>query len=210
MTCAASFKDGRQTESMDDHIRVGLDYLKKRYLERHYGKYLSSILGLEKADAERLLKLSYILHDIGKGLKHYQERKQSFRFHEFYSAVISYTLLEPQFGEAGTVAATAVLLHHHDWIRKDEPVEFPRLVLDQCCIDVFKKWTHLNIPSKVSMVDTLVLTDLHRKRLRAVYAFLLPIVQADNYAAYKNRGDISTPSKLGKEVLESGEFYGVR
>jgi len=45
-----------------------------------------------------------------------------------------------------------------------------------------------------------------RKNTRAVYAFLLPIVVADNYAAACDRG--GTGSILGKEILETLKVRG--
>ena len=207
MMCCAFFdkETGECIETMEDHIMTGLELIEKRYIGRNYGTFLGKLLGLQRGKADELLRLAYIFHDVGKGLEEFQKRKQGFKYHEYYSALIAREILK-DWGKAGIVASTAILLHHHDWIRDGIPQK-KRLKLCPECRKLFKKLTGLEVPETISATSTEELTETFRNKLRSVYAILLPVVVADNFSASKNR--LGKGTYLGKEILESSKLYGV-
>jgi len=209
MIPCAYFTGGECVETMEDHIRRGLELLERLYLERNYDSFLGRLTGVEPEVAGDILRKAYVLHDIGKCLDTSQTRRGSFGYHEFYSYLVAREALQ-EFETAGQVASVAVLLHHHDWIRKTLVKRPSSLRLVTECLSLIEKFSGLMLPDEVpwgepveeySRVETIL-----RKNLRAVYAFLLPIVLADNYAAACNRGGAG--SMLGKEILETLKVRG--
>jgi len=207
MTCCSYFKNGICVETLEDHIKVGLEFLKRRYLSRKYQNAIAKELGVDKNTVTNFLMVSYLLHDVAKGLKYYQKRRETFRGHEYYSSLIAVEALMPYGKEIALVIGAAVGLHHHDWIRYELP-KVPRTKLTQECIEIVKKLSpiELTLPTQIPLTNySSEIFEITSKRLKAVYLFLIPIVLADNYAALKNRGDERTI--LGKEVLQADEIY---
>ncbi|AEH24651.1 HD domain-containing protein [Pyrococcus yayanosii] len=204
MTCCAYFKDGRCIESMEAHITEGLRFIERIYIARNYGKFLSRVLGLKKVRAEELLLKAYAIHDVGKCLEEFQDAKQGFRYHEFYSALVAREVLK-QFGKASEIATIAIFLHHHDWVREKPPRKPRNLKLHSDCIEVIEDLIGAEIPKSVPWTAPDEFRDwmikVFSSNIRAVYALLLPISLADNYSALKNRGGEQT--MLGKEVMKA-------
>jgi len=206
MTPCAFFEEGNCIESMEAHIKKGLELIEKMYLKRNYGVLLGRILGIEPEVAGDILRKAYVLHDIGKCLEKLQKRGASFGFHWFYSYLVARNVLS-KFGDSGKIAAVAILLHHHDWVISQTPKKPENLRLCEKCIhlieDIIGEKVSVSIPwdepqSVYSEVENLF--RINKKNIRGVYAFLLPIVVADNYAAAINRG--GRRSALVEEILE--------
>ncbi|WP_297520801.1 HD domain-containing protein [Thermococcus sp.] len=203
MTPCAYFKEGNCIETMEAHLKRGLELLEGLYIERGYGNFLGRLLDVEPTVAEQLLRKTHVLHDVGKCLETFQKRRESFGYHEFYSYLLAKDALG-EFGTAGQIAAVAVLLHHHDWIR-DRTVKKPwSLRLTEECIQLVKELSGVSVPHEIPwgepIVEYEIAEGILRGNLRGVYAILLPIVMADNYAALCNRG--GKGSMLGREITE--------
>ena len=203
MTPCAYFKEGNCIETMEAHLKRGLELLEGLYIERGYGNFLGRLLDVEPTVAEQLLRKTHVLHDVGKCLETFQKRRESFGYHEFYSYLLAKDALG-EFGTAGQIAAVAVLLHHHDWIR-DRTVKKPRsLRLTGECIRLVKELSGVSIPREIPWSEPIeeyeIAEGILRGNLRGVYAILLSIAVADNYAALCNRG--GEGSMLGREITE--------
>lgn len=194
---------------MEAHIVKGLELISNLYLSRKYNKFLARVLGINREIAGDLLRKSYALHDIGKCLQGFQTRKGSFGFHEFYSHLVAGKVLK-KFGDAGEIASVAILLHHHDWIKNRSPPKPESLRLNEECLSLLEEVTGERLPRDIPWKEPKVaLAEAEgtlRKNLRGVYALLLPIVVADNYAAARNRG--GKGSLLGREILETLSVRG--
>ncbi|WP_231833726.1 CRISPR-associated endonuclease Cas3'' [Pyrococcus horikoshii] len=188
---------------MEDHIRKGLEIIEGLYLRRGYGHFLSKILNIDVKLAEELLKKAYIFHDIGKCLEEFQQRREKFRFHEVYSALVAREVFK-KYGDIGGVVSVAILLHHHNWIREKSPKRPRNLKLCNECLSIIKKLSGEKIPEEIPWRNWIEFTEeaeeIMRTNLRGVYSILLPLVVADNYAAAVNRG--GKKSALGKEIFE--------
>lgn len=204
MTACAYFEEGKCIETMGEHIRRGLELIEGLYLRRNYGTLVGRLTGVEPEVAGELLLKAYVLHDVGKCLEVYQERREKFGHHEFYSYLVARKVLL-EFGTAGEVASVAILLHHHDWIRRDFPKKPPSLRLAEGCLQAVERLFGDPLPPEVPWEEPakeyIHVEEVLRKNLRAVYAFLMPIVIADNYSAALNRG--GRGSLLGREILDS-------
>ena len=203
MTPCAYFKEGNCIETMEAHLKRGLELLEGLYIERGYGNFLGRLLDVEPTVAEQLLRKTHVLHDVGKCLETFQKRRESFGYHEFYSYLVAKDALG-EFGTAGQIAAVAVLLHHHDWIR-DITVKKPwSLRLTRECIQLVKELSGVSISPEIPWGKPIeeygAAEEILRRKLGSVYAILLPIVMADNYAALCNRG--GEGSMLGREIVE--------
>ncbi|WP_297468433.1 HD domain-containing protein [Thermococcus sp.] len=203
MTPCAYFNEGKCIETMEAHLKRGLELLEGLYIERGYGNFLGRLLDVKPKAAEELLRKTHVIHDVGKCLETFQKRRESFGYHEFYSYLVAKEALG-EFGTAGQIAAVAVLLHHHDWIR-DRTVKKPQsLRLTKECIQLVKELSGVSIPHEITwrqpIVEYETAEKILRKKLRGVYAILLSIAVADNYAALCNRG--GEGSMLGREITE--------
>lgn len=194
---------------MEDHLKKGLELIEGLYIRRNYTALLGKLLDVKPEVAGDILRKAYVLHDVGKCLEMFQRRRRGFGYHEFYSYLMAKEILR-EFGAAGQVASVAVLLHHHDWIRKtliDKPSDL-RLIEE--CPPLIRKLSGLIIPKEIPwgkpIEEYTGVEIVLRKNLRAVYAILLPIVVADNYAASCNRE--GTGSALGREILETLKVRG--
>jgi len=209
MTPCAFFVDGECIESMEAHIRKGLGLIEELYLKRNYGVLLGRAVGVEPETAGNLLRKAYILHDIGKCLEKFQERRAKFGFHGFYSYLVARQVLS-KFGDAGEIASVAILLHHHDWVLTRIPPKPENPRLHEECVSLIESMIEEKIPRSIQWVEpSLAYSEAEktfRKNVRGVYTFLLPIVVADNYAAACNRG--GKGSTLGKEILETLKVRG--
>lgn len=208
MPCAY-FKEGKCIETMEAHLKRGLELLEGLYIGRGYGNFLGRLLDVEPKAAEELLRKTHVLHDVGKCLETFQKRRESFGYHEFYSYLMAKDALG-EFGTAGQIAAVAVLLHHHDWIR-DKTVKKPQsLRLTEECIRLVKELSGISIPREIPWGEPIkeyeIAESVLRENLRGVYAILLPIAVADNYAALCNRG--GEGSMLGREIAEVMKVRG--
>ena len=202
-------KKGKCIETMEAHVKKGLELIEDLYIKRDYGKFLGRLLGVGSKTANDILRKTYALHDVGKCLEEFQLRGFSFGYHAFYSYLIAREALR-EFGSAGKVASAAILLHHHDWIVKESPEKPRNLELCSECISVIEDLSGVTIPSTLPWIDP---RDAYEtadsvlvSNLRAVYAILLPITVADNYAAACNRG--GEGSALGKEIFEMLKVRG--
>ncbi|GAB6135984.1 CRISPR-associated endonuclease Cas3'' [Thermococcus prieurii] len=204
MIPCAYFSNGKCIETMEAHIKRGLELIDGLYLARNYGVFLGRLLELDPTTAEDLLRKAYVLHDMGKCLETFQNRRGGFGYHEFYSYLVARKVLAG-FGEAGNVASVAILLHHHDWIRKTIVKRPPSLRLAEECPGLIQVLSGLEVPDKIPWSEPVEeysrVEKTLQSNLRAVYSLLLPIVIADNYAAAINRG--GKGSTLGREVVES-------
>ena len=209
MRPCAYFSNGKCLETMEAHIRGGLELIEGLYLGRNYGTFLGRLLELDPTTAGDLLKKAYVLHDVGKCLETFQNRGESFGNHEFYSYLVARKALA-DFGEAGNIASVAILLHHHDWIRKTIVKKPPSLRLTEGCPQLIKVLSGLEVPDKIPWGEPVEeyshAEKTFKRNLRAVYALLLPIVMADNYAAACNR--CGKGSTLGREILEALKVRG--
>ncbi|MDV3104584.1 CRISPR-associated endonuclease Cas3'' [Thermococcus waiotapuensis] len=203
MSPCAYFKNGECVETMEAHLKRGLELLEGLYIGRNYGKFLGRLLGVEPKAAEELLRKAYILHDVGKCLETFQTRREGFGYHEFYSYLLAKNALA-EFSTAGKIAAVAILLHHHDWIRDRTAKKPQSLRLTDECIQLLEELSGTSIPREIPWGEPIeeykIAEEILRKSLRGVYALLLPIVMADNYAAACNRG--GNGSMLGEEITE--------
>ncbi|WP_232462878.1 CRISPR-associated endonuclease Cas3'' [Thermococcus sp. P6] len=194
---------------MKEHVTRGLELIDRLYLQRNYGSLIGRIVGVTPEEAETLLRKAYVLHDAGKCLEFFQKRKSKFPFHEFYSGVIAMEVLK-KFGEAGRVASVAIMLHHHDWVRSKTPKKPPDLKLEETCRHLLEELSGESIPGEMNWVEPVRFQSnvkgILQKNLRGVYAFLLPITVADNYAAACNRG--GKGSLLGREIFETLSVRG--
>ena len=194
---------------MEAHIKRGLELIEGLYLARNYGAFLGRLLELNPTTAGDLLRKAYVLHDVGKCLKTFQNRGESFGYHEFYSYLVARNVLA-DFGKPGEIASVAILLHHHDWIRKTIVKKPPSLRLIEECSELIKALLGLEVPDKIPWSEPVEeysrVEKTLKRNLRAVYVLLLPIVMADNYAAACNRG--GKGSTLGREILEALKVRG--
>ncbi|NJE06345.1 HD domain-containing protein [Thermococcus sp. M36] len=209
MIPCAYFSNGKCVETMEAHVKRGLELIEGLYIKRDYTALLGKLLDVKPEVAGDILRKAYVLHDVGKCLETFQTRRGSFGYHEFYSYLMAKEILR-EFGAAGQVASVAVLLHHHDWIRKTLVKKPSSLRLVEECPPLIRKLSGLTIPKEIPwsepIEEYLSVEIILRKNLRAVYALLLPIVMADNYSAACNRGGAG--SALGKEILETLEVRG--
>jgi len=209
MIPCAYFAGGECVETMEDHIRKGLELLERLYLERNYDSFLGRLTNVESEVAGDILRKAYVLHDVGKCLEVFQKRRAKFGFHWFYSYLVARTTLD-RFGEAGEIASVAILLHHHDWILNKSPPKPENPKLCKGCLHLLENITMEKLSREIPWVEPQDAYSeaeiVFRKNTRAVYAFLLPIVVADNYAAACDRG--GTGSILGKEILETLKVRG--
>ncbi|HIH73641.1 MAG: CRISPR-associated endonuclease Cas3-HD [Thermococcaceae archaeon] len=210
MTPCAFFDGGICIETMEAHITKGLELIEGLYISRNYGKFLGKLLGIAKDEADELLKKSYVIHDVGKCLEEFQQRRAGFKFHEFYSALVAREVFK-KFGDAGDVATVAVFLHHHNWIRGKSPERPKNLTLSSECVAFIEEFLGEKVPQSVPWVDPKkefypYVERVLGSNLRAVYALLLPIAMADNYAAHCNRK--GKASSLSGELFEALDVRG--
>ncbi|ASJ04247.1 HD domain-containing protein [Thermococcus barossii] len=203
MSACAYFTNGECVETMEAHVKRGFEIIEGLYIDRGYERFLANLLNVDDGTAVELLRKAYALHDAGKCLGVFQNRKSSFGFHEFYSYLIVGKVFQ-KFGKAGEVASVAVLLHHHSWIRTKTPEKQANLRLSGKCRELLENLSREKLPEEVPWIEPTVAyskaEEILRKNLRGVYALLLPIVVADNYAAAINRGGES--SALGREIFD--------
>ena len=209
MIPCAYFTGGECVETMENHIRRGLELLERLYLERNYDSFLGRLTGVEPEVAGDILRKAYALHDVGKCLEVFQKRRAKFGFHWFYSYLVARTTFG-RFGKAGKIASVAILLHHHDWRLNKSPPKPENPELCKGCLHLLENITMEKLPREIPWVEPQVAyseaESALRENLRAIYAFLLPIVVADNYTASCNRG--GTGSALGREILEALRVRG--
>ncbi|ALV63032.1 CRISPR-associated protein, AF1875 family [Thermococcus sp. 2319x1] len=209
MIPCAYFSNGKCVETMEAHVKRGLELIEKLYIKRNYTALLGKLLGVKPDVAGDILRKVYVLHDVGKCLETFQTRRGKFSYHEFYSYLVAKDVLR-EFGTAGQIASVAILLHHHDWVRNTLVERPPSLRLIKECPPLIKNLSGLTIPGEVPwnkpIEEYSSVEGILRKSLRAVYALLLPTVVADNYSAACNRGGAG--SMLGKEILETLEVRG--
>ncbi|ASJ02832.1 hydrolase [Thermococcus profundus] len=203
MNACAYFENGTCVETMEAHIRRGLDIIEGLYLRRGYASFLSRVLNVDPKLAGEVLKKTHIIHDVGKCLEGFQKRREKFRFHEFYSALVAGEVFG-KYGGVGDVMSVAILLHHHDWVRYRSPEKPKNLELCNDCLSVLEELSGERLPRELPwkkwnefMQEA---EEVMRRNLKGVYSLLLPLVVADNYAAALNRG--GTGSTLGREIFE--------
>ena len=200
----AYFKDGECLETMEDHLRKGLELIDELYVKRNYCTLLGRLMDVSPETAEKILRRAYILHDVGKCLEIFQKRREKFYYHEFYSYLLAKTVINSE------IAQVAILLHHHNWVRGSMVRRPPSLKLVEGCPELIEKLSGLKIPAEIPWRDPnkeySIVDNILQNNLRAVYAILLPIVVADNYAAACNRD--GKGSMLGKEILETLKVRG--
>jgi len=105
-------------EHLVDHLTLTASLFDKTY-GRSYAKLLANRFSIPEAyeDVYKLLKLTCLLHDIGKALQGYQLQKDhtSFPFHEVPSAFIFNTIVKQHFYKhlnLVTLCSIAILVHH--------------------------------------------------------------------------------------------------
>lgn len=213
-------------ETMEQHILVGLKVM-DLYIKRHYSirvlKALKKFAINKKISVDAILRLAYILHDIGKGLKRFQ-RTLRFGGHEWFSAFIvdnSNIIIDnkPLPLNVKRVISLAILLHHHTMI-KDQVKTKIRNISDELepeCINVILKFIPQNIkisniiPRKINgnyvlnYINNNLIKTILTKYYREVYLLLVPLTVADNYAAIMNRKGKGTI--LGREITKVVELW---
>ena len=208
MIPCAFFSDGLCVETMENHIKKGLEFVEGLYLNRKYNEFLAGVLEIEPEIAGDLLRKAYAPHDIGKCLEVFQLRRRGFGFHEFYSFLVAREVFK-KFEKSGRIASVAILLHHHDWIRNRSPPKPENPKLCEECLLLLEDITKEKLPREILWVEPKVAYSeaegIFRENLRGVYALLLPIVVADNYSAVVNRKGKKTT--LGMEIFD---VLGVR
>jgi len=206
MTCWAFFESNTGVETLKDHIDVGLQHIEERYIRRNYHLYVAREFDVSKEDAERLLTLTYILHDSGKGLEEYQIRKTSFGGHQEFSAAIAYNVLDDFDDNLRRVVVNAIMLHHHDWVRRGS-ISIRKPVLNDECRSLLSDYLNRPVPKTVPSLPGTILDETLTSNLKRVYILLVPLMVADNYAAIMNRENKGSGSLLGDEVIKSYNVY---
>jgi len=74
-----AFKDSKREELLKDHVEAGLEAIRAFYLDEGYHKFLVSKLSslgvvLRPSQAEAVLVMTYIYHDLGKAMEPLQTR----------------------------------------------------------------------------------------------------------------------------------------
>ncbi len=221
-TCYSFF--GGSNETMRDHIEAGLDII-KLFEKYNYDKYLTRILEIDPTKpniAKDVLELTYVFHDIGKGLEKFQTRKKGFLAHEFYSSYIFYKTVSANWLDDNlkTIMSIAIMLHHHTMKNRIDIIlnnDDNPLNISECCIDLFAEYGKeyeiqfdiknavitnnntknfcIDINETLSEKSSIFRLNSGTPMIRKVYAILYPIIIADNYSANVNRG------KSGKGIL---------
>lgn len=209
-----------ESETMEQHVSEGLKII-DLFIRRHYAHRVIRFMDEEGINtiskAEAILKLIYIMHDIGKGLRTFQQGTR-FGGHEFISAYIfdnMKILIDGQLLSeiARRIIALAILLHHHTLMKNMVKKRLSIIKDEICpaCLNIIKQFLPSNIeliyiPKKIVGNDVirhvekyLVHDTLGKgKYYRKAYMLLIPLMVADNYAANKNRGGKGTI--LGEEI----------
>jgi len=219
MMCYAFFdKDGRGLETMEEHIKKGLEVI-DFYIKRNYHKKVAKCLNVDNKVGKIILEVSYVLHDVAKNLKYYQDKK-TFRGHEFYSAYIAHNSINTITGDENKdkkirkAIACAIALHHHTMVNRFNLIEdSSKLKLCDEGIEVVKKYSpiEINIPNEIisniehSIIDLFTNSD---EIFKGVYLILVPLMVADNISAILNRKNANENlGVLGREVIEIYNIY---
>ncbi len=216
MICYSFFEDGEGVETLSQHLKFALSELKAKFLSRGYHVRVARLVGTDEETARDLLKLTVLLHDIGKGATEYQSRGRGFSGHEYFSALIAHRSVTLQ-REFVSHMALAIYLHHHTMIGRRPPAG--RHELADECVEEFT-----SLVDEEGLID-LVNVDILRRtfgceesrrlvsQLRAwarrdplpCLAILYPLVIVDNLAAFRGRG-----GKEGVLLKEIARSYGSR
>lgn len=224
-----SFFDNKNghNETMEDHINEGLkiiDILDKR----GYSQYLSRTLEINNNKlANQIMKVSFVFHDIGKGLEFFQKRKKGFPAHEFYSAKIFLDAVKINgiSEHIKKIIAIAIQLHHHTMKNRTSILNNnnTQIKLNKDCEKLFimysKQYNVRFAPQNMQVSNRSTYNNMRKlheylsnhahpssindqnydvRILRKVYALLYPIIIADNYSAYINR---TTPQQRTSEKM---------
>ena len=215
------------SETFEAHIQRGLEvinlFLKRKYDEkdnwilRRLKKY-----GINTEDeAGDVLRFTYVMHDVGKSLKRYQQEKK-FGGHEFVSAyIVSMADISingrPFSDQLRDIVAIAIFMHHHTLPRGNVKKKLVRITdyLESECIFLVEKYLPRSIkigtiPSEIKGISVIkkiecLLSNKLRRHYRESYILLIPLMIADNYAAWINRGGKGTV--LGKESQKIVELW---
>jgi len=224
--CVAYFNksSGNCIQTIEEHIKVGVNFLEEIYLKKGLDKYLvrlAGFLGLSicREQAQRAFYASYIFHDLGKLFLNYQKKQRSFRGHEVISA---YWLCihgeEFGLGELLYPVIYAVYLHHHDIRKREVPKMMDVILCDKCLkllINTYREKTCINLMvyknSEIKLegdiynrlnnkFNQFMNTNDKFNYFRLSYPLLQAIHGADNYSA---------ASRGGKQTLFSVEIEKV-
>ena len=116
-------RPGDRVETLERHIMVGLHFLHEIYIKKNFGKHLALRLRIPKNLAEKILKITYALHDLGKAYNPYQQliaKGKGAPGHEALSAYIVLKHLNITSNMSSKTEehlrrgiAIAIILHHH-------------------------------------------------------------------------------------------------
>ena len=210
------------TEALNALNRLGYNVICNRFRK----------LGLEIGSEElkEIVRLSALLHDIGKAADKYQSDREleSFYLHEIPSAVIAKRVLEEsiQREEQRDLIVITVLQHMNsmrDWLSNySKDIERYNWRFARCNYELLNflknitKVDNINIKLEVSGHDAIELINEYKEKSRdrnrgwlKLYNFILALISVgDNIDAYKARGDSLSPNRRWfiKELMMLEEY----
>lgn len=115
MTLYAYYKPGEREETLESHIRRGINFINKIYLKYDYHIQISNKFEIPPKDAAKIIITTYALHDVGKAYNPYQSLIKGGRGapgHEVLSAYHAKKILDLDL-EIIKAVALAIIMHHH-------------------------------------------------------------------------------------------------
>ncbi|MEN3016462.1 MAG: CRISPR-associated endonuclease Cas3'' [Candidatus Methanosuratincola petrocarbonis] len=206
------FKDNKPVELLEYHIKKGLEAI-DLFSKRKYYLLLARQLQCDSEEARKVLYIAYIMHDVGKCIEEYQKGKKSFMGHEFYSAAVilkSELELDPRLKD---IVALTVMLHHHTMPWRISKIDNRPVHICYEGKESVEKILNERIKLKVNLIEDIsyvydIVSELvsrarDRKLMEGVYALLIPVMVADDYAASVRGGN----SCLGREAVNVVNIY---
>jgi len=227
--CAAYFPKSpdESGQSIDGHIREGVNFIEKIFLDRGFDNYLVRLarflkVEISNKESRNALYASYIFHDLGKISRNYQESKTSFGGHEIISAYwISLHGNQLGLGEMLYPVIFSIYLHHHD-IRRNIFKDIMRAELCMECLklilDIYKEKTSIELTDYKTELEGKIHSQLRNKFNRVVsidrefkyfrlsYPLLQVVHGADNYSASRRGGGRSILSIEVQKVYKAFGF----
>ncbi|MEM3791950.1 MAG: CRISPR-associated endonuclease Cas3'', partial [Candidatus Bathyarchaeia archaeon] len=111
-----AYNDGDRVETLERHITAGLRYMQEIYLKNMYHRHISKRLNVSDEDSINLLKVAYMLHDLGKAYDPFQTRiieGHGAPGHEVLSSYVAVKHCKVLDENLTRSVALSILLHHH-------------------------------------------------------------------------------------------------
>jgi CRISPR-associated endonuclease Cas3-HD len=201
-------KVGDRVETLERHITSGLYYMQEIYLKNMYHKHVAKRLNICEEDSINLLKIAYMLHDIGKVYDPFQTRIAEGYGAPGHEVLSSYMVIEHcRLMDVNLIRAMAlaILLHHHAMRTLDEAfIKFCNteyFILPSERAEWLRRIIYVDILNALpsSLVSREVVNVLERELHRlitpksleglghayaATYLILHPLMICDNLSAY--------------------------